>query len=99
MTSLREHLNSPQFTDENGEPTGETVLGRIGGAWVKPGVPRSRGYLFYAILFFGGLFLIGTAGSGFDLFAFFGVVCVVVSIVGAIEIARGRPFPRLFGRS
>jgi hypothetical protein len=98
MPSLREHLDSPQFTDENGEPTGETVLGRIGGAWVKPGVPRSRGYLFYAIIFFGGLFLIGTAGSGFDLFAFIGVVCVVLGIAGAIEIARGRPFTGIFGR-
>jgi hypothetical protein len=97
MPSLREHLDSPQFTDENGEPTGETVLGRMGGAWVKPGVPRSRGYLFYAIIFFGGLFLILT-GSGFDLFAVFGVVCVAAGIVGAIEVALGRPFNRLFGR-
>lgn len=97
MPSLREHLDSPQFTDENGEPTGESVIGRMGGTWVKPGVPRGRGYLFYAILFFGGLFLIATAGSGFDLFAFFGVVCVVLGIAGAIEIVRGRPFTRIFG--
>jgi hypothetical protein len=97
MPSLREHLQSPQFTDENGEPTGESVLSRIGGTWVKPGVPRSRGYLFYAIIFFGGLFLIGTTGASFDLFAFFGVVCVAAGIMGAIEIARGRPFTRIFG--
>jgi hypothetical protein len=98
MPSLREHLGSPQFTDENGEPTGETVIGRMGGTWVKPGVPRGRGYLFYAIIFCGGLVLIVTAGPGFDLFAAFGVFCVVLGIAGAIEIARGRPFTRIFGR-
>jgi hypothetical protein len=98
MPSLREHLASPQFTDQDGEPTGESALGRIGGTWVKPGVPRGRGYLFYAILFFGGLFLIATAGSGFDLFAFFGVICVALGIVGSIEIARGRPFTGVFRR-
>jgi hypothetical protein len=98
MPSLREHLASPQFTDENGESTGESVLGRIGGSWVKPGVPRGRGYLFFAILFFGGLFLIGTSGSSFDVFAFFGVVCVGLGIVGAVEVARGRPFSGILGR-
>ncbi len=98
MPSLREHLNSPQFTDEHGEPTGESIVGRMGGTWVKPGVPRGRGYLFYAILFFGGLFLIVTAGSGLDLFAVFGIVCVVLGVAGAIEIMRGRPFTGIFGR-
>ncbi len=97
MPSLREHLDSPQFTDENGEPTGESVIGRIGGTWVKPGVPRGRGYLFYAIIFCGGLALIVTAGSGFDLFAAFGVFCVLAAIAGAIETARGKPFTRIFG--
>ena len=91
MPSLREHLESPQFTDENGEPTGEAVIGRVGGSWVKPGVPRSRGYLFYAIVFFGGLFLFVT-GSGLDIIALFGIICLVVGVVGALEVARGRPF-------
>jgi hypothetical protein len=97
MPSLRDHLDSPQYTDENGEPTGESVIGRIGGTWVKPGVPRRRGYLFYAIVFFAGLILTFT-GPGFDLFAMFGVFSVVIGIVGAIEVARGRPFTRIFGR-
>jgi hypothetical protein len=98
MPSLREHLDSPQFIDENGEPTGETVIGRVGGSWVKPGVSRGRGYLFYAIIFCGGLLLFVTAGPGYDLFAVFGAFCVLLGIAGAIEIARGRPFTRIFGR-
>lgn len=98
MPSLREHLDSPQFTDEAGESTGESIIGRVGGTWVKPGVPRRRGYLFYAISFFGGLGLILTSGSEFDLFAFFGLICVILGIVGTVEIVRGRPFTRIFGR-
>jgi hypothetical protein len=98
MPSLREHLASPQFTDANGQPTGESVIGRIGGTWVRPGVPRGRGYLFYAIIFFGGLALVLTSGSSLDLFALFGLFCVIVGIAGTIEILRGRPFTRIFGR-
>lgn len=97
MPSLREYLDAPQFTDENGKSTGESVIGRIGGNWVQPGVPRRRGFLFYAIAFFGGLGLILTSGDGFDLFAMFGVICVVLGVVGAIEIVRNRPFTRIFG--
>lgn len=96
MASLREHLDSPQFTDENGESTGETVL-RVGGNWVKSGVPRWKGYLFYAICLLGGLGLILTTGSNFDIFAFFGVVCVGLGAAGAIETVRGRPFTKIFG--
>lgn len=96
MTSLREHFDSPQFTDENGESTGETFL-RVGGTWVKSGVPRWKGYLFYAIAFLGGLGLILTGTGGFDLFAFFGLVCVGLGVAGSIEVVRGRPFTRIFG--
>ena len=99
MPSLKEHLDSPQFTDENGESTGETVL-RIGGSWVKSGVPRRRGYLFYAIAFFGGLGLVLLSvamGEGIDLFAFFGLVSMGLGVGGAIETARGRPFTKIFG--
>ena len=97
MSALRDHLDAPMFTDDDGTSTGESVIGRIGGTWVKSGVPRSRGYLFYGICFFGGLGLILTSGTSFDLFAFFGLVCVVLGIVGTIEIVRGRPFTRIFG--
>ena len=96
MPSLKEHLDSPQFTDENGESTGETVL-RVGGSWVKSGVPRRKGYLFYAICLFGGIGLILTSGGSFDLFAFFGLVCVALGIAGGIETVRGRPFTKIFG--
>ncbi len=96
MPSLREHLDSPQFTDADGESTGETVL-RVGGSWVKPGVPRWKGYLFYAIAFFGGLGLILTSTDGFDLFALFGLVCVALGVAGTVEVVRGRPFTKIFG--
>ncbi len=96
MPSIQEHLDSPQFTDENGETTGETVL-RVGGSWVKSGTPRRKGYLFYAIVFFGGLGLVLTSGSGFDLFAMFGLLCVGLGVAGAIETWRGRPFTKIFG--
>jgi hypothetical protein len=96
LPTLKEHLESPQFTDENGESTGETVL-RIGGNWVKSGVPRKKGYLFYAISFFGGLGLILTSTDGFDIFAFFGLVAVGLGIAGTIEVARGKPFTKIFG--
>jgi len=97
MPSLREHLDSPQFTDANGDSLGESVVGRVGGNWVKPGVPRWKAYLFYAISFFGGIGLIVTGQGGFDLFAFFGVVCVGIGVFGFIETVRNRPFTRIFG--
>jgi len=97
MPSLKEHLDSPQFTDENGESVGESVIGRFGGTWVKSGVPRSRAYLFYAIAFFGGLGLVLTGGGEFDIFAMFGVACVALGVAGTIETVRGRPFTKIFG--
>lgn len=96
MPSLREHLDSPQFTDQDGESTGETVI-RIGGSWVKSGSPRWKGYLFYAICLFGGIGLILTSGGEFDLFAFFGIFCVGAGIAGALETVRGKPFTKIFG--
>ncbi len=96
MPSLREHLDSPQFTDDRGESTGETVF-RVGGNWVKSGVPRWKGYLFYAICLIGGTGLVLTSGSEFDLFAFFGLICVAIGVAGAIETVRGKPFTKIFG--
>lgn len=96
MPSLRDHLDSPQFTDKHGESTGETVF-RVGGTWVKSGTPRWKGYLFYAICFFGGLGLVLTSGADFDLFAFFGLVCIAIGVAGSVETIRGRPFTKIFG--
>jgi hypothetical protein len=88
---FREHLDSPQFTDADGESTGETVF-RIGGTWVKSGVPRWRGYLFYLISFVGGLVLVLTSTGGFDLLAMAGVLFVAIGVAGALETWRGVPF-------
>ena len=63
MASLREHLDSPQFTDEHGESLGESHIGRFGGKWVKQGEPRRKAYLFYGICLVGGIGLIVTGGG------------------------------------
>ena len=97
MPSLRAHLDSPQFTDEDGESLGESVVGRVGGTWVKQGAPRWKAYLFYLICLVGGIGLIVTSGDGFDLVAMFGVACVALGVFGGIETIRGRPFTRIFG--
>ena len=97
MPSLRAHLDSPQFTDRNGESLGESVVGRVGGTWVKSGQPRWKAYLFYLIALVGGLGLIVTSTEGFDLFAMFGVACVALGAFGVIETARGKPFSKIFG--
>lgn len=97
MPSLREHLDSPQFTDPDGNSYGESVVGRVGGSWVKSGQPRWKAYLFYLISLGGGAGLIVTGGGELDLFAIFGVFCVALGIFGGVETIRGKPFTRIFG--
>lgn len=97
MPTLRDHLDSPQFTDPDGESRGESVVGRVGGNWVKAGVPRWKAYLFYTIALLGGLGLIVTGQGELDLFAFFGIVCVGLAIFGFVETLRNRPFTKIFG--
>jgi hypothetical protein len=97
MSSLREHLDSPQFTDQNGESLGESHVGRFGGNWVKAGVPRSRAYLFYGICIIGGVGLIVTGGGELDIFAMFGVLCLGLGLFGGAETIRNKPFTRIFG--
>jgi hypothetical protein len=97
MPSLREHLDTPQFTDANGESIGESAVARFGGTWVKSGTPRKKAYLFYAICLFGGVGLILTGGGQLDIFAMFGVLCVGLALFGGIETIRNKPFTRIFG--
>ena len=97
MSSLSEHLDAPQFTDENGESLGESHIGRFGGNWVRQGEPRRKAYLFYGICLAGGIGLLVTAGGGFDIFALFGVLCLALGIVGGAETVRNKPFTRIFG--
>ncbi len=96
MSSLSEHLDAPQFTDEHGESLGESHIGRFGGNWVRQGVPRRKAYLFYAICLIGGIGLIVT-GDGLDIFALFGVLCLVLGLVGGAETIRNKPFTAIFG--
>jgi hypothetical protein len=97
MSSLQEHLDSPLFTDADGEPVGESFVGRFGGTWVKSGVPRRKAYLFYAICLIGGIGLIVTGGGELDIFAIFGVACVGLGLFGGAETIRNKPFTRIFG--
>jgi len=97
MPTLREHLESPQFTDENGESLGESVVGRVGGTWVKSGEPRWKAYLFYLIVLGGGLGLVLTTGGSFDIFAMFGVLCLGLGVFGGSETLRNKPYTRIFG--
>ena len=97
MPSLQEHLDSPQFTDEDGESRGESHIGRFGGNWVKQGEPRRKAYLFYGICVAGGLGLILTGGGDLDIFAMFGVLCLILGVVDGLETIRNRPFTRVFG--
>jgi hypothetical protein len=97
MPSLREHLDSPQFTDADGESVGESVVGRFGGNWVKSGVARWKAYLFYTICLVGGVGLVLTSGEEIDIFGFFGIACLALGGFGFIETIRNRPFTKIFG--
>ncbi len=56
MGQLIEHLQSPQFTDTDGNATGPARMA----FFVAPGKPRWLGYAYYAVGFNFGL----TGGSG-----------------------------------
>ena len=97
MSSLREVLDAPQFTDENGASLGESHIGRFGGNWVKSGVPRWKAFLFYAICLLGGLGLIWSSSFQLDIWSMFGGLCLLLGVFGGIESLRNKPFTRIFG--
>ena len=97
MSSLSEHLDAPQFTDEHGESLGESHIGRFGGNWVKQGEPRRKAYLFYGICLAGGVGLVVTGGGDLDIFAMFGVLCLILGVAGGAETIRNKPFTAVFG--
>ena len=97
MSSLREVLDAPQFTDEQGESLGESHIGRLGGNWVKAGQPRWKAFLFYGICLLGGIALIVTGGGELDLIAMFGVLSLGLALFGGAETIRNKPFTRIFG--
>jgi hypothetical protein len=99
LAGLREHLDSPQFPDEDPDTEAETQksglsLAKFSGGWVAPGKPRSRGYLFYVISLVSGAFLALTGQGGFDLLAFGGLAFIALGIFGIAETFRGKRFPR-----
>ena len=100
MSGLREHLDSPQFPDEDPDAVDDAkksgiTLAKFSGGWVAPGKPRSRAYLFYGISLVSGIFLAVTPGpGGFDLLAFGGLIFIALGLFGIAETFRGKRFPR-----
>ena len=91
MEQLREHLDSPQFTDREGNATGSARFALM----VAPGKPRWLGYLFYLITFLISavlaLGLIDVGGEmGADLVRILGVVGMLGAVYGAWEVWYGR---------
>jgi hypothetical protein len=95
LPGLREHLDSPQFPDEEPDPDGPKKKGMsleaFSGGWVSPGQPRKRAYLFYGISLVAGIFLAISSGpGGFDLLAFGGIAFVGLGLFGFVETWRGQ---------
>jgi hypothetical protein len=100
VSSLEEHLRSPQFPgedpaliDEVGQP-GRSVA-RFTGGWVSPGQPRWKAYAMYGAGIIVGLILALTSTGGFDVIAMAGVALIAFGLVGVVETLRGKHFPRL----
>jgi len=91
MGQFIEHLQSPQFTDAEGNATGPARMA----FFVAPGKPRWLGYAFYAVGFVLGavmalgIFDIGDE-MGSDLVQIIGVVGMFGAVYGCWEVWRGR---------
>ena len=100
MPSLREHLASPQFADEDPETAAADAqkpgwsLAKISSGWIAPGQPRWRAYLMYGLSLVTGIFLALTSAGGFDMWAVLGVALGAFGVFGVAETFRGRRFPR-----
>lgn len=97
MSSIREILDAPQFTDADGESLGESHIGRFGGNWVKVGEPRWKAFLFYLICLVGGIGLIILSSFQLDFFSLFGGLSLLLGIFGGVETIRNKPFTAIFG--
>jgi hypothetical protein len=99
VPSLREHLESPQFTDED-PPTEEDLakpglsLVRFTGGWVAAGQPRWKAYAIYVSSIVGGFLLALPSPGSFALFSIFGLAFVAFGFFGTAETLRGKRFPR-----
>jgi hypothetical protein len=100
LPTLREHLDSPQFPDEDPDAEADPKasglsLAKFSGGWVAPGQPRSKAYLFYGISLVAGFLLAISSGpGGFDLLAFGGLAFMALGAFGIAETIRGKRFPR-----
>ena len=91
MGQLTEHLQSPQFTDADGNATGPARVA----FFVAPGKPRWLGYAFYLAGFvLGAVLALGIVDigdeMGSDLIRIIGVVGMIGGVYGAWEVWRGR---------
>ena len=99
MPSIREHLDSPQFPDD--EPaTAEDLrkpgfsIAKLSGGWVGAGVPRKKAYAIYVASGITGVALAipGPGDPGF--FGIIGVGLIAFGVFGVVETLRGKRFPR-----
>ena len=99
MPSLRKHLESLQFPDED-SPTKEDLakpglsLARFTGGWFAAGQPRWKAYAISVSSIVVGAFL---AIPGPDDIAFLGILglgLVAFGVFVAAETLRGKRFPR-----
>lgn len=91
MGQLIDHLQSPQFTDAEGNATGPARMA----FFVAPGRPRWLGYAFYLVGFvLGAILALGIVDIGeeigSDLIQIIGVVGMFGAVYGAWEVWRGR---------
>ena len=99
MSSLRDHLDSPQFPDED-PPTKEDLAGpglslaRFTGGWVAAGQPRRKAYAIYLSSIVGGVLLALPGPGELDLFGIVGLAFVVFGVFGTAETIRGKRFLR-----
>ena len=99
VPSLREHLDSPQFRDED-PPTAEDLakpglsLVRFTGGWVAAGQPRWKAYTIYGLSIVGGVLLALPSPGSLALFGIFGLAFVAFGVFGTAETLRGKRFPR-----
>jgi len=99
VPTIREHLESPQFPDED-PPSAEDLakrgfsIARFTGGWAAAGAPRWKAYVISVSSIIVGAFL---AIPGPDDIAFLGILglgLVAFGVFVAAETLRGKRFPR-----
>jgi hypothetical protein len=91
LSSIVEHLQSPQFTDAEGKSTGPARVT----FFVAPGRPRWLGYAFYLAAFvLGAVLALGIVDIGDqmsrEIIGIIGVVGMLGAVYGCWEVWRGR---------